>query len=60
MVYTGTDGDYQKIDLAVTGDIVLYFLLPYFYRGHVASKDNWYTSPTLAEFVHDHGTGVVR
>lgn len=51
IVYTGANTDYQKFDLGVTGDIVAYFLQPYFYKGHVVYIDNWYTSPTLPEFL---------
>lgn len=58
VVYTGADTDYQKFDLGVTGDIVAHFLQPYFYKGHVVYIDNWYTSPTLAEFLHDRDTGM--
>ena len=53
VVYTGADADYQKFDLDVTGDIVVYFLQPYFYKGHVVWKGNGYTSPILSEFLHD-------
>ena len=58
VVYTGADTDYQKFDLGVTGDIVAHFLQPYFYKGHVIYIDNWYTSPILAEFLHDRDTGM--
>jgi len=58
IVYTGADTDYQKFGLGVTGDIVAHFLQPYFYKGHVVYVDNWYTSPTLAEFLHDRDTGM--
>ena len=49
---------YQKFDLGVTGDIVVHFLQPYFYKGHAVYIDNWYTSPTLAEFLHGRDTGM--
>lgn len=58
IIYTGADTDYQKFDLGVTGDIVAHFLQPYFYKGHVIYIDNWYTSPTLAEFLHERDTGM--
>ena len=58
VVYTGTDTDHQKFDLGVTGDIAAHFLQPHFYKGHVVYIDNWYTSPTLAEFLHDRDTGM--
>ena len=58
VVYIGVDTDYQKFDLGVTDDIVAHFFQPYFYKGHVVYIDNWYTSPTLAEFLHDRDTGM--
>ena len=58
VVYTGADTEYQKFDFVATGDIVAHFLQPYFYKGHVVYIDNWYKSPTLAEFLHDRDTGM--
>lgn len=58
VIYTGADTDYQKFDLGITGDIVAHFLQPYFYKGHVMYVDNWYTSPILAEFLHERDTGI--
>lgn len=58
IVYTGADTNYQKFGLGITGDIVAHFLQPYFYKGRVIYIDNWYTSPTLAEFLHDRDTGM--
>ena len=43
VVYTGADTEYH-------------FLQPYFYKGHLVYIDNWYTSPTLVEFLHDRDT----
>lgn len=58
IVYTGANTDYNKFGLGITGDIVAHFLQPYFYKGHVMYVDNWYTSPTLAEFLHERETGL--
>lgn len=58
IVYTGADTDYQKFGLRITGDIVAHFLQPYFYKGHVMYVDNWYTSPALADMLHDRDTGL--
>ena len=58
VIYTGADTDYQKFGLGVTGDIVAHFMQPYFSKGRVVYIDNWYTSPKLAEFLHEHETGV--
>ena len=58
VVYTGADTDYKTFDSGATGDIVAHFLQPYFYKGHVVYINNWYKSPTLAEFLHDRDTGM--
>lgn len=58
IVYTGSDTDYEKFGLGISGDIVAHFLKPYFNKGHVIYVDNWYSSPQLAEFLHDHNTGM--
>lgn len=58
VIYTGADTDYKKFDLGITGDIVAHLLQPYFGKGHVMYVDNWYTSPSLAEFLHDCDTGL--
>jgi len=57
IIYTGADTDYQKFG-CLTGDIIAHFFQPHFYKGHVVYVDNWYTSPTLAEFLHDRDTGM--
>ena len=44
--------------MGVTTDIVAHVLQPYFHKGHVVYIDNWHTSPTLVEFLHDRGTGM--
>ena len=58
VIYTGAETDYQKLDLVVIGDIVAHFLQTYFYMRHVVYNDNWYTSPTFAEFLYDRDTGM--
>ena len=58
IIYTGADTEFEKFDLGISGDIVAHFLKPYFYKGHVVYMDNWYSSPVLAEFLHDRDTGM--
>ena len=58
IIYTETDTEFEKFDLGISGDIVAHFLKPYFYKGHVVYTDNWYSSPVLAEFLHDRDTGM--
>ncbi|XP_018400066.1 PREDICTED: piggyBac transposable element-derived protein 4-like [Cyphomyrmex costatus] len=58
VIYTGANTDYEKFGLGITGDIVAHFLKPHFYKGHVVFTDNWYSSPELAEFLHDRDTGL--
>jgi len=58
IIYTGSDIDYEKFGLGISGDIVAHFLKPYFYKEDVIFTDNWYSSPELAEFLHDRDTGM--
>lgn len=58
IVYTGSDTDYDKFDLGVSGDIVAHFMQPYCNEGRELFTDNWYTSPELAEFLHNKDTGL--
>lgn len=63
IIYTGADTDYEKYSLGIlrntqAGDLVAHFMRPYFYKGHVVYVYNWYSSPVLAEFLHDPNTGV--
>ena len=58
LIYTRADTDYHKFDLGVSGDIVAHFIQPYFQKGHIVFTDNWYTSPILAEFLHEKETGI--
>lgn len=58
IVYTGSNTDYDKFDLGVSGNIVAHFMKPYHHKGHILYIDNWYSSPQLAEFLHDRDTGV--
>ncbi|XP_020298636.1 piggyBac transposable element-derived protein 4-like [Pseudomyrmex gracilis] len=58
IVYTGSDTDYEKFGLGITGDIVAHFLKNFFNKGHVIYVDNWYSSPELAKFLHHRDTGI--
>jgi len=58
IVYTGADTDYKKFNLGITGDVVAHFLESHFEKGHVVYVDNWYSSPKLAEFLHEKDTGL--
>lgn len=58
IVYTGADTDYEKFGLGISGDVVAHFLRPYFGKGHIVFVDNWYSSPALAEFLHEKDTGL--
>jgi len=50
--------DYEKFGLGISGDIVAHFLKNYFNKDHIIYVDNWYSSPQLAEFLHDRDTGI--
>lgn len=58
IIYTGQNTEYERFNLGITGDIVAHFLKPYFHKGHIVYTDNWYTSPILAEFLHEKDTGI--
>lgn len=58
IVYTGGNTDFEKFDLGVSGDVVAHMMKPYFNKGHILYVDNWYSSPKLAEFLHDKDTGL--
>ncbi|XP_020298409.1 piggyBac transposable element-derived protein 4-like [Pseudomyrmex gracilis] len=58
IVYTGSDTDYEKFDLGVSGDIVAHFMQPYCNEERVLYTDNWYTSPQLSDYLHDRNTGL--
>ncbi|XP_066590831.1 piggyBac transposable element-derived protein 4-like [Prorops nasuta] len=58
IVYTGSTTDFKKCGLGISGDIVAHFLEPYYHKGHVIYIDNWYSSPQLAEFLHNKDTGM--
>ena len=58
IIYTGAGTDYQKFGMGIIGDIVTHFLQPYFYKGQVIYVDNCYIFLTIAEFLHDHYTGI--
>ncbi|XP_066965649.1 piggyBac transposable element-derived protein 4-like [Macrobrachium rosenbergii] len=62
IVYTGTDVDIPKEDqgsgLGFSGAVVKKMMAPYMGHGHILYTDNWYSSPTLAQFLHDNATGT--
>ncbi|XP_068235578.1 piggyBac transposable element-derived protein 4-like [Palaemon carinicauda] len=62
IVYTGTDIDIPKEDqssgLGFSGAVVKKMMAPYMGQGHILYTDNWYNSPTLAQFLHDNSTGA--
>ncbi|XP_020296816.1 piggyBac transposable element-derived protein 4-like [Pseudomyrmex gracilis] len=58
IIYTGVNTDFEKFDLGVSGDVVAHMMRLYFNKGHILYIDNWYSSPKLAEFLHDKDTGL--
>ncbi|XP_068225766.1 piggyBac transposable element-derived protein 4-like [Palaemon carinicauda] len=62
IVYTGTDIDIPKGDqgsgLGFSGAVVKKMMAPYMGHGLILYTDNWYSSPTLAQFLHDNATGA--
>ncbi|KAJ8976674.1 hypothetical protein NQ317_004757 [Molorchus minor] len=64
IVYTGKTTDIEQFpDLGVSGSVVAHLIKPYLEKGHSLYTDNWYTSPTLSMYLHEHKTsscGTVR
>lgn len=63
IVYTGTTTEIDVHNLGKSGDIVATLMKPYLERGHTLYVDNWYTSPALFLWLHNHRTaacGTVR
>ena len=42
----------------VSGAVVITMMQRYLNKGHILYLDNWYSSPSLALYLHDHGTGM--
>ena len=58
IVYTGTDIDIPADDpLGHSGSVVKVMMEPYLDNGHILYTDNFYTSPSLSEFLHSRNTG---
>ncbi|XP_008187534.1 piggyBac transposable element-derived protein 4-like [Acyrthosiphon pisum] len=65
IIYTGSTTEYKKIDpsLGIFGAVVNTLIKPYLNRGHKLFIDNWYLSPSLANYLHKKNTnvtGIVR
>ena len=59
IIYTGSNTDYRITDgLGLSGSIVMELMQRYLNKGHHLYVDNWYTSPTLFEFLHRNKTGA--
>lgn len=58
-VYAGSQTYIERYeDLGVAGSTVMTLMKPYLQNGHNLFVDNWYTSPTLFELLHDNFTGA--
>ncbi|KAK9680279.1 Transposase IS4 [Popillia japonica] len=65
IIYTGAITDLEEVDksLGISGAIVYTLMKPCLEKDHNIFPDNWYTSPTLAKYLHEHKTnlcGTVR
>lgn len=59
IVYTGASTDITLVEgLGVSGSVVATLLQKYLGKGRVLYVDNWYSSPTLFNFLLDHQTGA--
>lgn len=59
VVYTGADSDIDmNPDIGISGSVVTTMLSDYLGKGHRMFVDNWYTSPTLFDFLHKNKTNA--
>ncbi|KAL4125856.1 hypothetical protein QTP88_010096 [Uroleucon formosanum] len=60
IIYTASTTEYKKTDpsLGISGAVVNTLLKPYLNRGHKLFIDNWYSSPSLAKYLHKKKTNV--
>lgn len=59
-IYSASDTDIPKCDpLGISGAMAKPLMKKYLGKGHMLYTANWYTSPALATFLEDHGTGAV-
>lgn len=54
LIYTGSTTNYKKTNpnLGISGAVVNTLFKPYLNRGHKFFIDNWYSSPSLAKYLH--------
>ncbi|XP_050717184.1 piggyBac transposable element-derived protein 4-like [Eriocheir sinensis] len=58
IVYTGTPVDIPQGDpLGVSGAVVKKMMERYIGKGHILYTDNWYTSPSLCQYLLENMTG---
>lgn len=59
-IYSASDADINKNNpLGFSGAVVQHLMRGYLGKGHVLYTDNYYTSPQLAKYLIDNGTGLV-
>lgn len=61
VVYAGSDSHVTKMDdkyLGKSAEVVLTLLKSYLGKGHTLFVDNWYTSPTLFNYLYNNKTNV--
>nr|XP_045620088.1 piggyBac transposable element-derived protein 4-like [Procambarus clarkii] len=59
ILYSGTDVDIPSEDpLGFSGSVGKTLMEPLLNKGHILYTDNYYTSPLLTKFLHEHNTGV--
>ncbi|UYV61742.1 hypothetical protein LAZ67_1006248 [Cordylochernes scorpioides] len=63
IVYVGKGTEIEDSDMGVSSSVITTLLQPYMNKGHSLWVDNWYSSPTLFNFLHQRQTnacGTVR
>ncbi|UYV79603.1 hypothetical protein LAZ67_17003232 [Cordylochernes scorpioides] len=58
IVYVGKGTEIEDSDMGVSSSVITTLLQPYMNKGHSLWVDNWYSSPTLFNFLHQRQTNV--
>ncbi|UYV79753.1 hypothetical protein LAZ67_18000564, partial [Cordylochernes scorpioides] len=58
IVYVGKGTEIEDSDMGVSSSVITTLLQPYMNKGHSLWVDNWYSSPTLFNFLHQRQTNA--
>ncbi|KAL0879447.1 hypothetical protein ABMA27_003198 [Loxostege sticticalis] len=59
IIYCGTKTEIRRHrDIGMSGSVILTFLEKYYFTNRIIYMDNWYSSPTLFDFLASRGIGA--